>query len=82
MRRLSHIIIEQIMCCCELNRTEHSKMDEFYKIDRDCDKIMELDAIMRKNNERRRELWNELNETLLELIRDRKYDWEDTDNGE
>lgn len=82
MRRISEIICEQILSSCECHRTEHGKMDEFFKNDRDYDKIMELDAIMRKNNENRRNLWNELNETLFELIKNKKYDWENTDNGE
>lgn len=82
MRRISEIISEQIMSCCECHRTEHGKMDEFNKSNRDCDKIMELDGIMRKNNENRRSLWNELNNTLFELIKNKKYDWEDINNGE
>jgi len=80
MRRISEIICEQVMSCCELNRTEHGKMDEFSKSDRDCNKIMELDAIMRKNNENRRHLWNELNEALFEIIKKKRYDWKNINN--
>ena len=80
MRRLSEIICEQIMACCELNRTEHGKMDEFSKSGRDCGKIMELDALMRINNEKRRTLWNELNETFSTIIENKKYEWKDINN--
>lgn len=80
MRRLSEIISEQVHSCCELNRTEHGKMDEFSKDDIDFDKIMSLDVEMRNNNENRRNLWNELNEIFFELIVNKKYDWKNISN--
>ncbi len=76
MRRISEIICESIRACCEMCKKEHGKMDEFILDNPDYKKITELDFLTRKNNEVRHETWNELNETLLKIIREKKYDWE------
>jgi hypothetical protein len=49
-------------------------MDEFSKKNKDHEKIMRLDALMRKNNENRRVLWNELNTAFSELLKNKKYE--------
>jgi hypothetical protein len=76
MRRISEIICESIRACYEMCKKEHDKMDEFILDNPDFKKITELDFLTRKNNETRHETWNELNETLFKIIKEKKYDWE------
>jgi len=76
MRRISEIICESIRACYEMSKKEHDKMDEFITDNPNFKKITELDFLTRKNNEIRHETWNELNETLLKIIKEKKYDWE------
>jgi hypothetical protein len=76
MRRISERICESIRACCEMCKKEHDKMDEFILEAPDFKKITELDFLTRKNNEVRHETWNELNDTISEIIKNKKYDWE------
>lgn len=76
MRRISEIICESIRACCEMCEKEHDKMDEFVKDSPDFKKITQADFLTRKNNEVRHDTWNELNEVLIKIIKEKKYDWE------
>jgi len=77
MRRISEIICELIGSCFEMCKEEHLKMDEFSLEKPDFKRIMQADYLTRKNNEIRHDSWNELNETLNSIIREKKYYWEE-----
>jgi hypothetical protein len=76
MRRVSEIVCELIRACFEMCKEEHFKMDEFSLENPDFKRITQADFLTRKNNEIRHDSWNELNETLISIIREKKYDWE------
>jgi hypothetical protein len=77
MKRISEIICESIRACHEMCKYEHAKMIEYALDKPDFEKIARLDFLTRKSNEIRHETWNELNETLSQIIKEKKYDWED-----
>jgi len=76
MRRISEVICELIRADFEMCEKEHFKMDEFTLDKPDFKKITQADFLTRKNNEVRHDSWNELNESLATIIREKKYDWE------
>lgn len=76
MRRISEIICESIRACCEMGKNEHFKSDEYILDNPDFKKITQADFLTRKNNEVRHETWDELNDVLIKIIGEKKYDWE------
>jgi len=76
MRRISEVICESIRACCGMGKNEHDKTDEYLLDNPDFKKITRCDYLTRKNNEIRHETWNELNDILIKIIKEKKYDWE------
>ncbi len=76
MRRISEIVCESIRACFEMCEKEHFKWDEYVKDEPDLKKIAQADFLTAKNNQIRHDTWNDLNDTLNTIIKEKKYDWE------
>jgi len=79
MKRISETICESIRACCEMNRSEHYKSDEYEKENPDFSGIAKADFDTRNSNEIRHETWNELNMSLGTIIKEKKYEWTPTE---
>ena len=77
MRKISKIFCDLISCHWEIHCVEHVKMDEFDKgftMDRKI--VAECDKRMRIRSEERKALFNEMNEVLSTIIKEKKYEFE------
>jgi len=76
MRKISEIICDLIDCHWEIHCVEHVKMDEFDKgFTMDHHVVAHCDKRMRIRSEERKALFNELNEFLAIIIKEKKYDF-------
>jgi len=73
MRKISEIICDLIDCHWEIHCVEHVKMDEFDKgFTMDHHVVAHCDKRMRIRSEERKALFNELNEFLAIIIKEKK----------
>lgn len=77
MRRISEIICESVRACFEMCEKEHYKWEEYVKDKPNLRKIAQADFLTGKNNEVRHDTWNDLNEALITIIKEKKYNWEE-----
>lgn len=76
MRRVSEIICDLIYANWEIHSVEHVKMGEFDKgstMDRQL--VADMDKIMRVESEKRKAMFNELNDTFKEILDKKEYNF-------
>ena len=76
MRKISEIFCDLISTNWEIHCVEHTKMSQL-DIGATMDKVLvaEMDRLMREKNEKRKNMFNELNETFELIIKNKKYDF-------
>jgi len=76
MRKISEIFCDLIFCHWEIHCVEHIKMDEFDKgFTMDSKVVAYCDKRMRVRSEERKGLFNEMNEVLATIIKEKKYNF-------
>jgi len=76
MRKISEIFCDLIFANWEIHCVEHVKMGEFDKGETmDKHLVAEMDKIMRKQSEKRKAMFNELNDVFEKIIKEKEYDF-------
>lgn len=76
MRRISEIFCDLVMANWAIHSCEHVKMREFAVGDSmDRHVATEMDTKTRVESEKRKALFNEMNDAMAEVIGAKKYDW-------
>lgn len=76
MRKISAMVCDLITCNWEIHCVEHIKMEEFDRGETmNKSLVAEMDKIMRIQSEKRKNIFNELNETFETIIREKKYNF-------
>jgi len=76
MRKISEVVCDLIFSNWEIHQVEHVKMEQFDRgetLNRSL--VSEMDKIMRLQSEKRKVMFNELNEIFEIIIKEKKYDF-------